>query len=190
MNFHKFKVSHFVKMVQNKNKFVKFVADFSIALFGFILINSFVSPQTASGQNAQSSSSTQEGIPFKPQGQLVFLQDGTGKLIKMITIQIADNEPERDQGLMWRYSMPEDDGMLFIFEKQQVLTFWMKNTYIPLDMIFANKSMKIVSIYRNATPLDETTIPSDQEALYCIEVNGGFCDKYGIKVGDSVEFER
>ena len=156
----------------------------------FITIISFVSSQTASGQNAQSGSSVQEGVPFKPQGQLVFLQNGTGKLIKLITIQIAGNEQERDQGLMWKYSMPEDDGMLFIFEKQQVLTFWMKNTYIPLDMIFVNKAKKIVSIQRDATPLSESTIFSGAAAQYCIEVNGGFCAKYGISVKDKIEYER
>lgn len=156
----------------------------------FITIISFVSSQTASGQNAQSGSSAEEGVPFKPQGQLVFLQNGTGKLIKMITIQIAENEQERDQGLMWKYSMPEDDGMLFVFDTEELLTFWMKNTYISLDMVFADKSGNIVSISSEATPLSEAPISSGAPAKYVVEVNGGFCAKYGISVKDKIEYER
>ncbi len=148
------------------------------------------SSQSIYAQDARNNSAGETGVPFKPQGQLVFLQHGTGKTLKMITIQIADNDRERTQGLMWRYSMSEDHGMLFIFPKEQVLDFWMKNTYIPLDMVFADTSGKIVDIFRNATPFSESDISSNQPALYCVEVNGGFCSKYGIETGDKIEFMR
>lgn len=108
----------------------------------------------------------------------------------MITIQIADNDAEREEGLMWRRYMPEDDGMLFIFNDQVIQTFWMKNTFIPLDMVFADSTGKIVSIHANATPFSEATISSGSPAEYVVEVNGGFCARYGIEEGDRIEFER
>ena len=111
-------------------------------------------------------------------------------MIKMITIQIADNNAERAEGLMWRKYMPENEGMLFIFGDQELLTFWMKNTYIPLDMVFANKEGKIVRIYPDAAPLSEASISSNRPAKYVVELNAGVCAKYGINVGDKIEFER
>lgn len=131
-----------------------------------------------------------DGPAFKDEGQLVFVKHGTNATIKMIQIEIADNDAKRDQGLMWRRYMPEDDGMLFIFDDQEPLTFWMKNTYIPLDMVFADKSGNIVSIYPEATPLSEASITSGEPAEYVVEVNGGFCAKYGINVGDKIEYEK
>ena len=127
---------------------------------------------------------------FKDDGQLVFVKHGTNATLKLIQIEIADNDAERTQGLMWRKYMPEDDGMLFIFDDEEPLTFWMKNTYISLDMVFADKSGNIVSIYPEATPLSEASISSGAPAKYVVEVNADFCEKYGINVGDKIEFER
>lgn len=141
-------------------------------------------------QAAGNSSAASDGPAFKAQGQLVFLKHGSGALLKMITVQIADNNAERAEGLMWRRYMPENEGMLFIFGDQELLTFWMKNTYIPLDMVFANKEGEIVRVYADATPLSEASISSDKPAQYVVEVNAGFCAKYGINTGDKIEFER
>jgi uncharacterized protein len=141
-------------------------------------------PQSAAGSN------TSDGPQFKDDGQLVFLKHGTNATIKLIQIQIADNDDERAEGLMWRKFMPEDDGMLFIFGDEEPLTFWMKNTYITLDMVFADKSGNIVSIFPEATPLSEASIPSGQPAKYVVEVNGGFCARFGINVGDKIAFEK
>ena len=148
-----------------------------------LLVASF-RPQSANRSNIS------DGTQFKDDGQLIFLKHGTNATIKLIQIQIADNNDERTQGLMWRKYMPEDDGMLFIFDDEEPLTFWMKNTYIPLDMVFADKSGKIVSIYPEATPLSEASIPSVKPAKYVVEVNGGFCARHGITPGDKIEYER
>ena len=126
-------------------------------------------------QNANQANGNQDGSPFRIDGQLVFVKDGTGSLITMIRIEIAENDAERTQGLMWRRYMSEDTGMLFIFDKQEMLSFWMKNTYIPLDIIFADKTGKILSIYKDAAPLNEATIPSGKPCKFVVEVNGGFC---------------
>ena len=158
--------------------------------FGLLLLTFVMSAGSAFAQQSGNESEASEGPPFIPQGQLAFLKYGTGAAIKVITIQIADNNAQRAEGLMWRRYMPEDDGMLFIFDDQEILNFWMKNTYIPLDMVFADKSGKIVSIFPEATPLNESTISSEKPAQYVVEVNGGFCSRFGINVGDSIEFER
>ena len=142
------------------------------------------SQQSAGGSNISA------GPQFKDDGQLVFVKHGTNATIKLIQIQIADNDDERAEGLMWRKFMPEDDGMLFIFDDEEPQTFWMKNTYIPLDMVFADKSGNIVSIYPEAAPLSEASIPSGEPAKYVVEVNGGFCARFGIGVGDRIVFEK
>ncbi len=164
------------------------VAALSAGLLIFIM--TFLVPGVSLAGQSTTSADTSEGPPFIAQGQLVFIKHGTGDVITMITIQIADNDQQRAEGLMWRKYMPENRGMLFIFDDQEILTFWMKNTYIPLDMIFADKSGRIVSIHRNATPLNETSISSIEPAEYVVEVNAGFCSRYGIKAGDKIEFER
>lgn len=155
----------------------------------FLVALCFV-PGVSLAQQSTSAADTSKGPSFEAQGQLVFIKHGSGKVITMITIQIADNDQERAEGLMWRKYMPENEGMLFIFDHQEIQTFWMKNTYIPLDMIFADKSGVIVSIHKDAAPLDETTISSGTPAQYVVEVNAGFCSQYGIKAGDRIEFER
>lgn len=132
----------------------------------------------------------QDTSAFRDDGELVFIKSGSSTMIKTIQIEIADNDAERTQGLMWRQYMPENDGMLFIFDKQEPLRFWMKNTYIPLDMVFADKSGKIVNIYPEAAPFSEASIQSGEPAKYVVEVNGGFCASYGINVGDKIEYER
>lgn len=91
--------------------------------------------------------------------------------------------------MMWRRSMAESTGMFFIFEAEQPLTFWMKNTCISLDIIYINKSMDIVAIRNNTTPFSEMPIPSYEPSQYAIEVMAGFCNNYNINTDDKVKFE-
>ncbi len=161
------------------------------ALKGWLVLT-IMAPIMAMGLQKQSTthSNAMDEPVFRNDGQLVFLKHGTGSLVKMIQIEIAANEPARTQGLMWRMHMPDDDGMLFIFDKQEPLTFWMKNTYISLDMVFADTSGNIISIYPEAAPLSEASISSGGSAKYVVELNADFCERYGINVGDKIEFER
>ena len=101
-------------------------------------------------------------------------------------VEIADTDAEREYGLMNRTSMPQDHGMLFIFDYPADLSFWMKDTLIPLDMVFLDSNRRIVDIYQNATPLSEYVYTTKSPSKYVIELNGGYCDMYGIKIGDSV----
>jgi uncharacterized membrane protein (UPF0127 family) len=126
--------------------------------------------------------------PFVKNGELSFLAAADRRPIKRIAIEIADNDARREQGLMYRKSMADTNGMLFLFPTSEPQNFWMHNTYIPLDIIYVDENRTIVTIARNCKPLNDDNIPSYKNAQYVVEVNGGFCDKYGIKEGDVVSF--
>ena len=113
-----------------------------------------------------------------------------GKNIQKIDIELAKNDAKRSQGLMYRQSMGEMQGMLFIFEKAEPQSFWMKNTFISLDIIYVNEQKEIVSIAKMAQAKSELPIPSGLPAIYVVEVNGGFCDRYQIKEGDKIEWQE
>jgi uncharacterized protein len=101
-------------------------------------------------------------------------------------IELALSEPQREQGLMFRQSMAPDHGMLFDMDVSQPISMWMKNTLIPLDMLFLDSSGRIVDIYARAVPLSTSIIASKAPARYVIELNGGTADRIGAKVGDRV----
>ena len=122
-------------------------------------------------------------------GIIIFTEKNGDNIKKSVNIEIADDNAKRTQGLMWRHLMPEDAGMFFIFEKEKPLSFYMKNTYIPLDIIYVNKSMEIIKIQENTTPLSEISILSEKPAQYVIEVNAGFCRNYKINTGDKIQFK-
>ena len=126
---------------------------------------------------------------FKKEGELNFLKSGVKTSIRKIDIEIANNAAERTQGLMYRKSMDDNHGMLFVFEQPDFRRFWMKNTYIPLDIAFVDSAGVIDTIYRNTKPLTETALPSRRRVQYVVEVNGGFSDKNGVKEGDLITFE-
>jgi uncharacterized protein len=124
---------------------------------------------------------------FKKEGDLTFL-NSDGKEVKKIEIEIADNGEERQKGLMYRKSMDEAKGMLFVFPVEDQQAFWMKNTVLSLDIMFVGKDKKIVKIHKNTTPFSEKDLPSGKPAMYVVETIAGFSDKYGIKEGDKIEF--
>jgi uncharacterized membrane protein (UPF0127 family) len=123
---------------------------------------------------------------FVKNGELIFEKKSSKNIIKKIDVEIADNENKRMQGLMWRRSMSDSLGMLFIFDDVKPLSFWMKNTYIPLDIIYINQYFEIVTIQENTTPFSEVSIPSYKPAKYVVEVNAGFCFKNKIEAGDNI----
>ncbi|MFC1700686.1 DUF192 domain-containing protein [Patescibacteria group bacterium] len=108
---------------------------------------------------------------------------------KCIQVEIADTHEKRQRGLMFRNELAEDKGMLFIFETTKVYSFWMKNTYIPLDIIWIDENLQIVHI-ENATPcLTENCISysPNAPAKYVVEANSGFSEKNNIRAGDTVK---
>lgn len=106
-----------------------------------------------------------------------------------IKAEIAKTEKDHAQGLMYRTSLPEDQGMLFVFPNEQKETFWMKNTLIALDIFFISSDKKIVHIEKNVPPCKSEPCPlysSGTKVLYVLETNGGFADKYNIVEGDAL----
>jgi uncharacterized protein len=101
-------------------------------------------------------------------------------------IEVARTEREREVGLMYRRSMRRNHGMLFIFPSEQTVSMWMKNTYIPLDMVFVSRKGRVTSVARDAVPMSETIIPSGPPAFAVIELNAGAARAIGLDVGDQV----
>ncbi len=101
-------------------------------------------------------------------------------------VEIADNEASREEGLMFRPAMPADAGMLFDFKVTDRVYFWMKNTYIPLDMIFIRADGTVATIAANTKPLSEKTVPSEEPVRFVLELNAGTAERLGLKVGDKV----
>lgn len=99
------------------------------------------------------------------------------------TVEVADTDAERGQGLMFRESMSERAGMLFVYDRPQSVSFWMRNTLIPLDMIFADQTGIVRHVHRDAVPLDETPIFGGDDIFAVLEVNGGLTLRYGIAAG-------
>ncbi len=105
-----------------------------------------------------------------------------------VEVEIADSPARRETGLMYRDRLAPDSGMIFIFRAPGRLQFWMKNTRIPLDMIFADGDGKIVGIVADAEPFNETPRGADSDAQYVLEVNGGFAAAHHISPGDRMVF--
>lgn len=127
---------------------------------------------------------------FKKEGNLEFLRKNKKDTIRKIEIEVADNDDERMQGMMYRRSMDDTKGMLFIFPNEEPQSFWMKNTVIPLDIMFVNSKKEIIKIHKNTIPFSEKSLPSEKPATYVVEVRGGFTDEYGIKESDVISFVK
>ncbi len=128
---------------------------------------------------------TPQDIDFTRDGEVSIFKNDS--LIQTIEVEFAKNDEERALGLMYRSSMDEHQGMWFIFPEEAPRSFYMRNTEIPLDIIYLDKDKKVVSIAKNAHPYDETSLPSEKPAMYVLEINGGLSDKWGIEKGDRME---
>lgn len=104
---------------------------------------------------------------------------------KSFTLEVADTDAKRERGLMQRDSMDSEHGMIFLFTDERPLSFWMKNTRFPLDIIYLDAAGKIVSI-KHMKAYDLTSVPSDGPAKYAIELNEGLAEKAGVKKGDQL----
>jgi len=108
--------------------------------------------------------------------------------VHAFSVEIADNDADRAKGLMYRKELPEGRGMLFDFHSDQEVSFWMQNTYIPLDMIFIRGDGRILRIAENTEPLSTRIIGSNGQVRGVLEVIGGTARKLGIAPGDRVAF--
>ena len=157
-----------------------------VLLFGGLISTGILNFSKNSTESITENTPNNVAIPatsFKKEGELTFLKNQ-----EKLTIEIADNEVETAQGLMYRRTMPDSCGMVFIFADSQPRNFWMKNTYLPLDILFLDESKKIVTIQANRTPFSEEQIPSFENAKYVLEVNAGYCKRKGIEKGELVKW--
>jgi uncharacterized protein len=177
-----------------KIKFTLFNIALGLIILTIVLIISlllFFKPTTKHVKRDEFVTDTRVPEPkpvFRKDGELSFLSHGKEKELAKIDIEIADEQSERMQGLMYRDSMPENNGMLFLFDVEEPLSFWMKNTKISLDIIYISSDHRVVSISPNTEPYSLDHIPSNKPAMFVVEVNAGFAQRHGIQVGDRVAF--
>ncbi len=129
-------------------------------------------------------------ITFAKEGTLDIYRDQTDSLLIQLDIEIAETAYETQTGLMYRNSMEDGQGMLFIFPDVAYHSFYMKNTKFPLDIIYIDEQLKVASIIKNAQPLNESSLPSQVPVKYVLEVKAGLSDVWGIKAGDKIAFQR
>jgi len=128
-------------------------------------------------------------IKFRADGVLEFFRpDST--VITRIAIEIAENDSAKTRGLMERRSLPQRGGMLFLYDSDSTRTFWMRNTLVPLDIIFIGSDDTIVNIAKNTRPLSDDLIPSTGSSQNVLEVRAGFSDLHGIRAGTRIHWQR
>lgn len=117
---------------------------------------------------------------------LLSFQKADGEAVSSISVEIVDTDEERTRGMMGRTKLQQHEGMLFIFDSEEVRSFWMVNTAIPLDIIFVGTDRRIVKIHHYAVPYSETSLVSEFPAQFVVEVNAGYCKRNGIQEGDVI----
>lgn len=122
--------------------------------------------------------------------QPVVILEPAGHPPAEVTVEIARTPRQIQRGLMYREHMPPDHGMLFLMREERIHSFWMRNTLIPLDMIFIDKGMNVVGIVENAEPLTETLRKVGKPSSYVLEVNGGWSKQHAVAAGAKVRFEN
>ena len=151
------------------------------------------------GESEPRSSSAPENVSESRElsfpGRVDFLKtspdaaDSSENVITSIDVALALNDEQRQLGLMNVHRLPSNKGMLFIFDEQEPLSFWMANTPLSLDMIFVNEAMQIVRIQRNTRPYSQQQYPSEAPARYVVEVTAGFTVRHDIQEGQYIAFD-
>lgn len=158
----------------------------SLATLSLFLNMSFTS---CDDKDKKEDSIETDPITFTKEAEL-YLIKASGDTIQKLDVELAESDYEHQTGLMYRESMEENQGMLFIYDTQRVRSFYMKNTYIPLDIIYYEADSSLVSIQKNATPRDETSLPSEGPAQFILEINGGLSDEWGLEEDDKMSYIR
>ncbi len=129
-------------------------------------------------------------VTFTREGTLTIYRAQTDTVVAQLDIEIAETDYETQTGLMYRDAMETGQGMLFIFPEVAYHSFYMKNTKIPLDIIYIDENLKVASILKNAQPLSEAGLPSEVPVMYVLEVNAGLSDAWDLQVGDRIAFQK
>lgn len=131
-----------------------------------------------------------EAISFTKEGILTILKQETDSILTHLDIEIAESEYETQTGLMYRESMEDNQGMLFIFPDVAMHSFYMKNTQIALDIIYIDENLKIASFQKDAQPYNETGLSSKVPVKYVLEINAGLSERFGLDIGDAISFTK
>ncbi len=143
---------------------------------------------TSCGDEAKDTTITTEEITFTKEGSLILYREQD--TLQRLDIEFAETSYEQQTGLMYRKSMEPNQGMLFVYPAEAMHSFYMKNTYIPLDLIFFGRDSSVVSFQENAKPLDETSLSSKVPAQFILEVNAGKVKEWNLSEGDKMLFKR
>ncbi|PKL79264.1 MAG: hypothetical protein CVV27_02125 [Candidatus Melainabacteria bacterium HGW-Melainabacteria-1] len=149
---------------------------------GLLLLNLVACLPVRSGEPAKTPAPTATESPSAVVLPTLKLGNAT------LSIELACTPAQQQQGLMHRRELPPNQGMLFVFEREQGLSFWMKNTYIPLSIAYLDARGRIVDI-QDMQPLDESTHPSAAPARYALEVNQGWFRRHGVAVGQEIQLD-
>ncbi|HEY4059089.1 MAG TPA: DUF192 domain-containing protein [Kofleriaceae bacterium] len=144
------------------------------------------SPHKPVGDSPDSAHGPQPPATPEAPTATVTLTGGQGDAV--VKVEVVDTEPKIEKGLMYRQFMPEDQGMLFLMGEEKVQTFWMRNTLIPLDMIFITKDLDVAGVVEQAEPKTETLRTVGKPSTYVLEVNGGWAAAHGIRGGAKAVF--
>lgn len=155
-----------------------------VGLLGLVLAAAIACQRPPSSSASPGSEQAAKGLPT---AEVVLFPSSGGAALK-VHVEVARTAQETSRGLMFRKSLDADAGMLFLFDALEIRRFWMRNTYIPLDMIFLDDKRTVVGIEENTIPLDETSRGPNQPAQYVIEVQGGYARQHGVGLGSRVEF--
>lgn len=127
-------------------------------------------------------------IKFTHEANLTIHRAETDSIVTNLDIEIANDDYQIQTGLMYRNMLQGNHGMLFIFPDEAMRSFYMKNTRIPLDIIYFDADSTLVSIQKNAVPFNETSLPSEAPAKFVLEVNAGLSDEWQLGVGDKIQW--
>lgn len=172
---------------------------FAIALLvvfvgGFVVLSMIdgfkKTSEPPSKRNKPNSTSTPYEPKFTKEGELWMIDPNTNDTIQKLDIEYAETAYEVETGMMYRKSVPKNTGMLFVFNDNTPRSFWMHNTYVPLDIIYISKDSTIVSIQKNAEPLNDRSLPSEGNAQFVLEIKGGQSDLLGIGKGTKMIFRK
>ncbi len=155
---------------------------------GIVLVAVLLLVAACSGRGENRTPDDAVTIPFRADGELEILRGGDTYL--KIDIEIADSDSARVRGMMQRTGFPSKSGMLFIFPFEEIQSFWMANTPVALDIIFADADSTIVSISKYTRPLSPDNVVSQQPARFVLEVPAGFVDSQGIVESDRLRWRR
>ncbi|MEM5565211.1 DUF192 domain-containing protein [Psychroserpens sp. AS72] len=161
---------------------------FILKIFIFLFFGNVALQLSSCKEERKTSEVKKVEVKFKKEGELQLKKATSDSLLASLDIEIADDEYSTQTGLMYRKSMHKNQGMLFIFPNVDYRSFYMKNTEISLDIIFIAEDKTIVSIQKNAQPMNETSLPSEAPAKYVLEVNAGMSDAWSLAKGDRIEF--